>query len=505
MIVSISLATFITALDNTVVNVALPVMQRELQLSTNDLEWIASSYILSFASLMLAGGKLTDRFGRRRIFMIGMLVFGTSSLLAGLAPNAGVLIATRAVQGVGGALALPATLAILASDATSRERVLGAGMATASAACALALGPLVGGAIAEYFHWSWIFFLNVPVVAVTVLIAAIGLPKAPPANPDGPMDVPGLVLSGLALSGLTWALIEGGVQGWNSQPILFAFAVAVLCVIAFIYAEFHTDDPLIDVALFRNRLFSGATVAQFLWGLGINGVFFFTSLFLQNIMGYSPTQAGAAFIPLAVVLVLVVPFVGRIVAMLGTDLTVAAGLLMVAIGLFWVSTVGSSGVYLDLLPALILVGVGSALSIPLTSAALTVVPEVSAGMASAVLTAAKEIAGVFGIVLTGAVLLGRQNSLVEQGSSASDAFVGGYERGLQVGALLTLVGAVVALVTMRHVPKHLRTVSDTSGRHRRLLDDVELRTGQAMQSHPLVLVSAAGPTSEIYQSEEGDS
>ena len=424
---------------------------------------------------MLAGGKLADKFGRRNMFQLGMLIFGVSSLAAGLAPNAAVLIGMRAVQGAGGALVLPALLSILASDATEKERHLGAGIATAGAAIALALGPLVGGAITEYWHWSWIFFINVPVVIGTLMLS-FRLPKVEPVDRNGRLDIPGLVLSGIALSLLTWALIEGARRGWGSPSILGALVLAAVAGALFVLVESRSPSPMMRVELFRNRPFCGATASQFLWGLAINGVFFFTSLFLQDILHFSPTAAGATFIPLAVTLVVLVPFIDKVVNLFDVGPTIAAGLVLVAAGLLWASTVGESDGFPELLPALILIGAGSALSIPMTSSALSVVPVPMAGMASSVLTSAKEIAGVFGIVLTGAVLALREAKLRSHGASDAAAFVGGYHLGLQVGALLSLVGAVVAWRTLRRPRRDARHRAlieygpELPGRHRRPFD-----------------------------------
>jgi EmrB/QacA subfamily drug resistance transporter len=447
VLVPIALAAFVTSLDNTVVNVALPSMQREFGLGVSGLQWIATSYILAFSSLLLAGGRLTDLYGRRRVFLIGLGLFVGASVLAGLAPTGGFLIAARVLQGIGAALVLPSTLAVLAADLTDTARHLGAGIFTASVALALALGPVVGGAISEYWHWSWIFFINVPLGILTMVLGAgtIGRSRAGSER----VDIAGLATSTVAMAALSYALIEGNDRGFQSADILTAGAVAVLGMVAFVLVERGARAPMVDVSLFANRVFSGGTASQVIWGLGINGVFFFTSLFLQDVLELSPTVAGTMFVPLAVALVLFVPVSPVLATRVGVHWTVGSGMTLVAAGLVGVSFVGRGDSAWLLVPGLVLIGVGSALTTPLTSAVLEVVPEAKAGVAGAVISVAREVSGVLGIALTGAIVAGREAAAIAGGAGDLDAFASGYAVGLWCSAALTLVGAGISLVTLR--------------------------------------------------------
>ncbi|MFB9323479.1 MFS transporter [Cryptosporangium minutisporangium] len=431
-------------------NVALPSMQRDFALPVSGLQWIATSYILAFSGLLLAGGRLTDLYGRRRVFLAGLALFVGASVLAGFATSGDFLIGARVLQGVGAALVLPSTLAVLAADVPPASRHLGAGIFTASIALSLALGPVVGGALAEHWHWSWIFFLNVPVGILTMVLGArtIGRSRA-----DGQgIDVAGLVTSTVAMTALTYALIEGNAKGFGSPDILVAAVLAVVGGAAFVVVERVAQAPMIDVTLFANRVFSGGTAAQVLWGLGINGVFFFTSLFLQDVLELSPTVAGAMFVPLAIGLVVFVPVSALLANRVGVHWTVASGMGLIAVGLVWVSFVGRGDAASMLLPGLVLIGVGSALTTPLTSAVLEVVPEAKAGVAAAVVSVSREVSGVLGIALVGAVVATREAAAADEGAAPVDAFASGYALGLWGAAALTVLGGAIALATLRPVP-----------------------------------------------------
>lgn len=445
----VALAAFITSLDNTVINIALPSLREDLGLSLSGLQWAVTSYILAFSSLLLVGGRLTDMLGRRRAMLVGFVVFSAASLAAGLAPSGEALIAARVVQGAGAALILPASLSVIASDLEGEARDLGAGIWTASIAIALFVGPVVGGAISEYLHWSWIFFLNVPVGAVAMAMVIANVPDRE-ARAGGSvvarLDPPGLLLSTLALLAITYSLVQGNDEGFGSEPIIAAFVVFVVAALAFMAVETRARFPLVDVSLFRNRVFAGGTAAQMLWGLAINGVFFFTSLYIQDVLDLSPTQAGLVFVPLALFLVVGVGIAPRLVTLLGANVTVAAGMVTIAVGLLPIVVLGS-GVGQQLLGCAV-VGLGSGLTTPLTSAILGVMPEDRAGIGSAVVAVAREISGVLGIAVIGAILAARQASALAEGSPPTDAFLDGHVTGLVGAAVLVLAGAVVSALTL---------------------------------------------------------
>jgi EmrB/QacA subfamily drug resistance transporter len=302
-LIAVALATFMTYLDNNIVNVALPVIQRDLHLSTAGLEWIVSGYILVFASLLLAGGRLADVYGRKRLFAIGLVIFTAASLVAGLAGSADVLVGARAVQGLGAALLTPTTLAIIsATYPDPRERNMAVGVWSAVGALALALGPLLGGLISDHLSWGWIFFINVPVGIATLALGLWAISESRESSAPRRLDLPAVVLSSVALFGLTYSLIEGHDRGWTSPIILGGFLLAATLGLAFVWREQHTAEPMVAMSLFRERVFSGGLIALIMWGFGIFGIYFFTSLYLQNVLGFSPTEAGAAFVPMALLM-----------------------------------------------------------------------------------------------------------------------------------------------------------------------------------------------------------
>ncbi|WP_433368612.1 MFS transporter [Streptosporangium sp. CA-115845] len=447
---AISLATFMTYLDNNVVNVALPTIQRDLGLSISGLEWIVSGYILVFAGLMLVGGRLADVFGRRRIFLIGLVVFTAASFAAGMATGGGTLIATRAVQGVGAAFLTPTALALLTSVfPDTRERATAVGLWSAVGALALALGPLTGGFISEHWHWGWIYLINVPIGAVTLGLGlwAIRMPSDEPVRRG--LDVPGLVASSVALFALTYALIEGAGAGWTSPEILGAFGIAALSALAFVTIELRSREPMIDLSLFRSRVFSGGTLSVGLWSFGVFGIYFFTALYLQNALGFSPIEAGAAFVPMALLMAVTAAVAPRLDRTLGTARTVAAGLLLMAVAIFGISFVGQDGSFGDLLPWFLVYGLGGGMLVPLTTAILGTLPAGRSGVASGVLNVSREIFGLLGITILGAILNARQAAFLAEGAGQLTAFLDAYRYTLVVAALIVLVGVPVSLLSLR--------------------------------------------------------
>ncbi|MCO6009063.1 MFS transporter [Actinoallomurus purpureus] len=446
----VALATFMTYLDNNVVNVALPSIQRDLHLTLSGLEWIVSSYILVFSGLMLVGGRLGDVFGRRRVFLAGLTVFTAASLLAGIASDETTLIVARVLQGVGAAAAAPSTMAIISSIFPDpRERTKAVSVWSAVGALALALGPLTGGFISDHWHWGWIFLINVPVGVVTIAIFAFSTRESGAAVRRR-LDVPGLLASAIALFSVTYALIEGHDRGWTSPLILGAFALAAVAAAAFIVVETRTGDAMVDLSMFRERVFSGGLGAMVLWGFGVMGVYLFTAMYLQNILGFSPTKAGASIIPMAVMMIAMAPFAGTVARRLGTHVTVAAGLALNVVGMVMVSFVGEGGGFLDLLPAFIAFGVGSGFTmLPLTDAVIGVLPPARAGAASGVLNAAREVSGLLGVTIIGAILTSRQSAVLRGGSTPTHAFLSGYQLALLVGAAIVFVGVPLSLYTLR--------------------------------------------------------
>src|SRR6266487_3650888 len=280
-----------------IVNVAIPTIQHSLHLSVSGLEWVVSSYLLTVAGLLLVGGRLADVFGRRRLFLAGLAVFTLSSLAAGLAGSGEVLIASRAIQGIGAALLMPATLAIVMTAFTNvRERSMAIGIWAAAGALALATGPALGGLISQHLQWGWIFLINVPVGVITFAIAIFYVTESRAESAVRQLDLPGLVTSALALFALTYALIEGNVSGWTAPRILGAFALAAVSAGIFLAIESRTANPMVDLKMFRSREFSGGSGTMMIWAFGVLGIYFFTSLYLQQTLGFSPVEARLAIL-----------------------------------------------------------------------------------------------------------------------------------------------------------------------------------------------------------------
>ncbi|MGH3085185.1 MAG: DHA2 family efflux MFS transporter permease subunit, partial [Gaiellaceae bacterium] len=389
---AVSLALFMIMLDNTVVNVALPSIQRDLGAQLSELEWIVTGYALTFASLLLTGGKLADLLGRRRVLVIGLVIFGGSSLACALAPSAEFLIGARVVQGVGAALMNPATLSIITSTFAPRQRGTAIGIWVGVSATALAIGPLVGGLLTEHAGWSSIFYVNVPIGVVAVIASFLLIDESKDTSHEQRLDLPGLVTSGLGLFALTYALIEANAAGWTSERIVGAFAIAAVSLAAFIVLELRQRLPMFDLSLFRSSTFTGANTVVLLVALAMFGIFFFVSLYMQNILGYSAVQAGAAFLPLTLLVVLLAPIAGRISDRIGSRSLMTIGMTLVGIQLLYFSTLGVNESYWALVPGMLLGGIGMpAVMTPASAAAMSGVPVDKAGVGSAVLNSSRQV------------------------------------------------------------------------------------------------------------------
>jgi EmrB/QacA subfamily drug resistance transporter len=448
-LLAVSFGLFMIMLDNTVVNVALPSIQRDLNVDFSSLEWVVNGYFLTFAVLMLTGGKLADLFGRRRIFILGLVVFTLSSLACGLATNGETLIAARAVQGVGAALMNPATLSIITATFPPRQRGMAMGIWVGVSAVALALGPITGGLLSEYANWSWIFFINVPIGAFAILAARIVIRETKDTSLEQRLDLPGLATSGAGLLALVYALIEANAKGWTSPEILSLFGVAVAGFAAFIALEGRQRAPMLDLSLFRNRTFTGANLTMLLVALSMFGVFFFVSLFVQNILGYSPVQAGAAFLPMTLCIVFLAPVAGKLSDRIGSRWLMSSGMVLIAVSLVLFSLLDESSTFWNLFPALLVGGAGLAVAMtPTTSAAMGSVPVDKAGVGSGVLNSSRQVGGALGIAVMGAIL-GSYIHVARTSPDFPGQFVDGFQAALRVAAGIAFAAAVVAYVLVR--------------------------------------------------------
>jgi len=448
---AVAFGLFMIMLDNTVVFVALSSIQSDLHISQSELEWVVSGYALTFAVLMLTGGKLADLFGRRLIFIVGLSIFTASSLACGLATGAGYLIGARVVQGVGAALMNPATLSIIVATFPPRQRGTAIGIWVGVSAMALAIGPLIGGILTEQINWSWIFFINVPVGIAGIIVSRLVITESRDESEEQRLDLPGLVSSAVGLFGLTYALIEGNNYGWSSGRILASFALAVVGLVSFVVLEHRQRVPMLDLSLFKNSTFAGANVTMLLVALAMFGVFFFNSLYLGQVLGYSPIQTGAAFLPLTVLIVFVAPLAGRFSDKIGSRWLMGAGLVLLSGSLLSFSTLGVDSTFWDIVPGLILGGFGMSLAMtPTTAAAMGSVPVDKAGVGSAVLNSMRQVGGSLGIALMGAIVASSV-SVLPGNPEYPDQFVEGYHNALHVAAGIAIVGAVVAVATVRKV------------------------------------------------------
>src|SRR6266508_249962 len=395
-------------LDNTVVFVALSAIQNDLQISTSELEWVVNGYALTFAVLMLTGGKLADLLGRRLIFIVGLAIFTASSLACGLATSASILIGARVVQGVGSALMNPATLSIITATFPPRQRGTAIGIWAGVSALALAFGPIVGGLLTEDINWSWIFFINIPVGVAGVLGALVFIDESKDTSREQRLDLPGLLSSGIGLFALTYGLIETNDHAWGSTRVLTLFALAAVFLAAFVLLERHQRIPILDLSLFRNPTFSGANTVMFLVGLAMFGIFFYNSLFLQNILRYGAIKTGATFLPMTVLIIFVAPVAGKLADHLGPRWLMGAGMTLLTGSLLLFATLDAQSSWWDILPGLLVGGFGMAIVMaPTTAAAMGSVPVDKAGVGSAVINSMRQVGGSIGIAVMGAIVATR--------------------------------------------------------------------------------------------------
>src|SRR6266511_3638806 len=373
-------ALFMIMLDNTVVNVALPSIERDLGASLSSLEWTVNGYTLAFAVLLATGGRLGDIFGRRLTFLIGVILFSASSATAGLAPDTTSLVLSRVVQGVGGALMMPATLSIVTNAFAPSERGKAIGTWAGVSALALAIGPVLGGFLTEAVSWRAIFFIKLPVGIGAVVATLFG-----------------------ALTALVLALIEGNSWGWGSASILALFAGSALMLAAFILVELRVKAPMVEFRLFASRNCVGSNLIALIVTFAMLSQFFFLALYMQNILGYSPLQAGIRFLPATLMIVAIAPISGRLTDRIGPRIPIAAGLSLVTVAMLWLTQVDASTTYGRLLPSFVLMGIGMALTMsPMSTAAMNAVAETKAGIASGILSMNRMVGGTFGVAVIGA-------------------------------------------------------------------------------------------------------
>jgi EmrB/QacA subfamily drug resistance transporter len=436
----VSIALFMTALDNLVVGVALPSIRVDLGGSIESLEWTVNAYTLAFAVLLITGAALGDRFGRKRMFVIGLAIFTGASALAALAPSIESLIAARAVQGLGAAIVLPLTLTLLSEAFPAERRGMALGIWAGVSGLGVALGPFVGGAVVEGMNWQWIFWLNVPIGVVMLPLAARLLTES--HGPGKTLDLRGLGLAGAGLFGLTFGIVRATALGWTSPTVLVAVGGGLALVVAFVWWELRAPAPMLPMRFFRSRGFAASNGVSFAMFFGVFGAIFLLSQFFQTAQGYGPFEAGLRTLPWTAMPMLVAPIAGLLSDRIGPRPLMVAGLALQAVAMAWLSVVSSPDVaYSSLVLPFVIAGTGMALVFaPTAAAVLNSVRPQEAGQASGATNAIRELGGVMGVAVLASVFSAN-------GSYASpQAFSDGVVAALPIAAVVLAVGAALALL-----------------------------------------------------------
>ncbi len=406
VLIATILASSMVFIDSSAVNVALPALQREFGATAAQAQWVVESYALFLAALILVGGVLGDRYGRKRIFLIGTVLFTTTSVLCGLSQNVEMLIAARAAQGVAGALLTPASLAIISaafSDQTERGRAIGTW--SGFTAITSAFGPVLGGWLVENISWRWVFFINLPLAAIVVLVALRGVPESRDEQ-AGQLDLLGAVLATIGLGALVFGLIEGPVRGWSDPLVIGSLVVGILGLAAFIVAETRVPSPMMPLDLFRSRTFAGANLLTLLLYGAFGGALFWLPFNLIQVQGYTPTAAGAALLPAILILFALSRWTGGLIGRFGPRLPLTIGPSIVALALLLFAQPGTDGSYwTTFFPAAVVLGIGMAITVPpLTTAVMSAVPQHQAGTASGINNAVARTAGLVAIAVFGVLV-----------------------------------------------------------------------------------------------------
>ncbi|MGK5552229.1 MFS transporter, partial [Actinomadura kijaniata] len=434
-----SLASFMMALDSLVVTTVLSTIRRDLTASIEALEWTVNAYNLTFAVLLLTGAALGDRFGRRRVFVIGLTVFTLASVACALSPNIGVLIAARALQGVGAAMVLPLSLTLISAAFPPRQRGRAMGLYLGITGLATFSGPFVGGVVAEGLAWQWIFWLNLPVGLAAVVLSARRVEES--VGPNNRFDLAGVVLVTLGAFGVVWGLVRGNVVGWGGAEVLGALVLGAALVVAFVLWERRAKAPMLPLRFFRVRAFATANPANFCVFASLYGTLFFLAQYFQTGLGEGPLGAGLRLMPWTATLMVCAPIAGTLADRYGERTFVVAGLLLQTVGTGWIALVADAGTgYLELLPALVVGGVGLTMAMPAAQKAVVgAVRPQEIGQASGAFMMLRILGGVFGVAIAVAVFAGTG------GYASPEEFSEGFAAAMGAVAALAFTGMLVAL------------------------------------------------------------
>jgi EmrB/QacA subfamily drug resistance transporter len=481
-LIAVCVATFMLLLDITVVNVALPDIQKDLGASLSSLQWVVDAYSLTLAAFMLTAGSLADRVGRRRVFTFGFGIFTLASFLCGISGDATLLNLARGLQGVGGAAMFATSLALIAQEFQGAERGTAIGAWGATIGGAVAVGPLIGGALTQGLGWEWIFFVNVPIGIGAILLTNTQLANLKAPDPQS-IDWAGLITFSLGLFGLIFGLIRGNPEGWSSPQILGSFAAAAVLLVAFFVIEHRQDNAMLDLSLFRKPAFAGVSVVALALSAGMFAMFLYITLYVQDVLGYSPLAAGVRFLPITVLSFFVAPIAGKLSARIPVRVLLGLGLALVGIGLLLMHGVTLGDTWTTLLAGFLVAGAGIGMVNPgIASTAIGVVAPAKAGMASGISNTFRQVGIATGVASLGAIFQSQISSKLSElapqappgfsdavssggtqaalqaappgsrtqlATAANQAFISGFNEILLVGTAIALVGAVAGFALVR--------------------------------------------------------
>jgi EmrB/QacA subfamily drug resistance transporter len=445
-------AQFIVVLDASIVNVALPSIGEALSFSQENLAWVVNAYVLTFGGFLLLGGRMADLLGRRRVFMAGLFLVAAASLAAGFAANEGQLIAARAAQGLGAAIISPAALSIITNtfrDGAERNKALGAWGAVAGAGGAA--GVLLGGILTDGLGWEWVLWVNVPVALISAAFAPALLAESRSESATRHFDTAGAVSVTAGLSLLVYAIVDATQAGWGSTQTIGLLALSAALIAAFVAIEQRSDAPLVPFRIFRLRTLTGANAVGLLVGGSLFSMFFFITLYIQQVLGYSPIEAGLSYLPLAVMIIVASGVGSQLVTRVGFKPVLAAGMVFISAALVWFSQVSVGGGYAtDVLGPSLLAAVGLGFAfVTTTIAAVSGIREQESGLASGLINTSQQIGGALGLAVLATVANSRTDGLFEDGAGRATALTEGFQSAFLGGAVIALLGLVLTLVLIR--------------------------------------------------------